>query len=210
MDVLKNRAKESAILGRRIAFPTIRKPFGWCLTRTRHGNRQTPKVCDASGDQTSGPAINRTERQSNIYQEIGKHAEEPEIKEAIEARAFASKQTLAKLDECFRIIGEKPGTSSGQLQETFLEDFRKEVAEIQSPVAKRLFVLAKLNHLVHLRMAEYEVLVAAADLAGHHGVGVLLETCLADKLAFAERNRRLIRRLVETRLEERAAGASAQ
>ena len=60
---------------------------------------------------------NRTERQSNIYQEIGKHAEEPEIKEAIEARAFASKQTLAKLDECFRIIGEKPGTSSGQLQE---------------------------------------------------------------------------------------------
>ena len=43
---------------------------------------------------------NRTERQSTIYQEIGKHAEEPEIKEAIEARAFTSKQTLAKLDEC--------------------------------------------------------------------------------------------------------------
>ena len=29
---------------------------------------------------------NRTERQSNIYQEIGNHAEEPEIREAIEAR----------------------------------------------------------------------------------------------------------------------------
>ena len=66
------------------------------------------------------------------------------------------------------------------------------MAEIQSPIAKRLFVLAKLSHLAHLRMAEYEVLTAAADLAGHHGVGVLLETCLADKLAFAERNRRLI------------------
>ena len=153
---------------------------------------------------------NRTERQSNIYQEFGKHAEEPEIKEAIEARAFVSKQILEKLDECFRIIGEKPGTSTGKLQETFLEDFRREVAEIQSPVAKRLFVLAKLTHLAHLRMAEYEVLTAAADLAGHHGVGVLLESCLADKLAFAERNRRLIRHLVETRLAERAAGASAQ
>jgi ferritin-like metal-binding protein YciE len=151
---------------------------------------------------------NRTERQSNIYQEIGKHAEEPEIQEAIEARAFTSKQILAKLDECFRIVGEKPGKPSGQLQETFLEDFRKEVAEMQSPVAKRLFVLAKLQHLVHLRMGEYEVLTAAADLAGHHGVGVLLETCLADKLAFAERNRRLIRHLAEERLAERAAGAS--
>jgi ferritin-like metal-binding protein YciE len=153
---------------------------------------------------------NRTERQSDIYQEFSKHAEEPEIKEAIEGRAFVSKQILAKLDECFRIIGEKPRKPNEQLQETFLEDFRREVAEIQSPVAKRLFVLAKLTHLAHLRIAEYEVLVAAADLAGHHGVGVLLETCLADKLAFAERNRRLIRHLVEARLAERAAGASAQ
>src|SRR5215469_377542 len=145
---------------------------------------------------------NRTKRQSEIYQEIGRHAEEPEIKEAVEARTFISEQVLAKLDECFRIVGEKPRNSTGQLHETFLEDFRKEVAEIQSPVAKHLFVLAKLNHLAHLRMAEYEVLVAAADLAGHHGVGVLLETCLADKLAFAERNRRLIRHLVETKLTE--------
>jgi ferritin-like metal-binding protein YciE len=153
---------------------------------------------------------NNTERATNAYQEIGKHAEDPEIKEALEARAFASNQILAKLDECFRIIGEKPAKTSGQLQETFLEDFRKEVAEIQSPVAKRLFVLAKLNHLAHLRMAEYEVLTDAADSAGHHGVGLLLETCLADKLAFAERNRRMIRQLVETKLAQRAAGASAQ
>lgn len=151
---------------------------------------------------------NRTERQSEVYQEIARHAEAPEIKETIEARAFTSNQILAKLDECFRILGEKPGKPTGHLQETFLDDFRQEVAEIQSPVAKRLFVLAKLNHLAHLRMAEYEVLVAAADLAGHHAVGLLLETCLADKLAFAERNRRLIRRLVEAKVAERAAGAS--
>ena len=149
---------------------------------------------------------NRTERQADVYQEIAKHAEEPDIKEAIEGRAFVSKQILQKLDECFRIIGEKPVNTTGRLQETFLEDFRKEVTEIQSPVGKRLFVLAKLTHLAHLRMAEYEVLVAAADLAGHHGVGVLLETCLADKLAFAERNRRLIRHVAEARLAERAAG----
>jgi len=153
---------------------------------------------------------NRTERQSDIYQELSRHAEEPEVKQAIEGRAFVSKQILEKLDECFRIIGEKPVKLSGQLQETFLEDFRREVAEIQSPIGKRLFVLAKLTHLAHLRMAEYEVLVAAADLAGHHGVGVLLETCLADKLAFAERNRRLIRRVVEEKRAERAAGASVQ
>jgi ferritin-like metal-binding protein YciE len=152
---------------------------------------------------------NRADRQSEVYQEIGKHADDPEIQETAKARALVSKQILEKLDECFRVLGEKPGQSTGQLQETFLEDFRKEVAEIQSPVAKRLFVLAKLSHLARLRAAEYEVLIAAADLAGHHNVGLLLETCMADKLAFVERDRRLIRRLVEGRLAERAAGASA-
>ena len=66
---------------------------------------------------------NRTERQSEIYQEIGKHAEEPEIKEAIEARAFVSKQILAKLDECFRIVGEKPGQSTGKASRNFSGGF---------------------------------------------------------------------------------------
>jgi ferritin-like metal-binding protein YciE len=149
------------------------------------------------------------EKATNIYQEMGQHAQDPQIKEALQARAFASQQVLAKLDECFRLIGEKPVKPSGRLQETFLEEFRKELGEIQSPAARHLYILAKLNHLAHLRMGEYAALTAAADVAGHQGVGVLLETCLADKLAFAERNRRLIRHVVEAKLAERAAGASA-
>jgi len=149
------------------------------------------------------------ERATNIYQEMGQHAQDPQIKEALQARAFATQQTLAKLDECFRLIGEKPVKPSGRLQETFVEDFRKELGEIQTPAARHLYILAKLNHLAHLRMGEFAALTAAADVAGHHGVGVLLETCLADKLAFAERNRRLIRHVVEAKLAERAAGASA-
>jgi len=93
---------------------------------------------------------------------------------------------------------------SGRLHDVFVEDFRKEVAEIQSPAARRLFILAKAIHLLHLRIAEYVALTAAADITGHYGVGVLLESCLADKLAFAERMRRLIRNVVETKVAERA------
>ena len=95
--------------------------------------------------------------------------------------------------------------TSGDLRETFIEDFRKEFNEIQSPVARRLYVLAKLIRLTHMRIGEYVALTAAADLAGHHGVAVLLETCLADKLAFVDRNRRLIRRIAEARVAERLA-----
>ena len=140
------------------------------------------------------------ERGAKIYQEIGQLAQDPEIKEALDARAFISDQVVTKLDRCFEIIGEKPVKGTGRLQEVFMEDFRKELAEIQSPAAKGLFILAKANHLTHLRIGEYVALTAAADLTGHHAVGVLLESCLADKLAFVERNRRLIRNIVATKV----------
>jgi ferritin-like metal-binding protein YciE len=150
-----------------------------------------------------------TEKAAKIYQEFGQLAQDPQIKEALEARAFVSEKTLATLDQCFKLIGEKPVEFTGRLQEMFLEDFRKELAEIQGPVARKLFILAKLNHLTHLRIGEYVALVAAADVSGHYGVGVLLESCLADRLAFVERTRRLIRNLVETKVAEKIASKAA-
>ena len=150
-----------------------------------------------------------TERAAKVYKEIGQMAQDPQIKDALEARVFVSETTLEKLDQCFKLIGEQPVKLSGRLQEVFFEDFRKEVSEIQSPIAKRLFILAKVNHLTHLRIGEYVALVAAADLAGHYGVGVLLESCLADKMAFVERNRRLIRHIVEAKVAERKGAERA-
>jgi ferritin-like metal-binding protein YciE len=121
------------------------------------------------------------------------------------ARAFVSEKIVETIDEAFKLIGEKPMNLTGRLHDVFVEDFRKELAEIQSLEAKRLFVLAKANHLVHLRIGEYVALVAAADLTGHYGVGVLLESCLADTLASVERTRRLIRNIIETKVAARAA-----
>jgi len=150
-----------------------------------------------------------TEREGTIFNELGNVAEDPQVKEALHARTFVDQSVLAKIDECFRIIGEKPVQLSGRLQEVFAEDFRKELNEIQAPLVRRLFVLAKLVHLTHLRIGEYVALIAAADVTGHYGVGVLLETCLADKLAFVERTRRLLRGIAETKADERRELAHA-
>ena len=150
-----------------------------------------------------------TEKAAKIYQEIGQMAQDPQIKEALEARAFISDKTLEKLDQCFKLIGEQPVKLTGRLQETFVEDFRKELNEIQSPVARHIFILAKMTHLTHLRIGEYVALIAAADVTGHHGVGVLLESCLADRLAFVERTRRLIRNMVEAKVAERKGAERA-
>lgn len=152
-----------------------------------------------------------TERTTKVYQEIIQAAQRPDVKEALEARVFISENILARLDQCFKIIGEQPMKPSARLQglqETFLEDFRKELAEIESPVARHLFILAKANHLMHLRLAEYEALIETADVTGHYAVGVLLASCLADKLAFAERTRQLVRHIVRTEVLEKLAQAA--
>lgn len=148
------------------------------------------------------------ERSEKIYQEIGQLAQDSQIKEALEARAFVSGKMLATLDECFRLIGEKPAKSNSKLQEVFLDNFLEELGEMQSAIARRIFILAKLNQLAHIRIGEYVALIAASEASGHVGVGVLLESCLADKLAFMERTRRLIRNALETKLSERAAAAT--
>jgi len=43
------------------------------------------------------------------------------------------------------------------------------------------------------QFAEYAMLIAGADATGHYGVGIFLESLLADRLAFLERSRHLVR-----------------
>src|SRR5215467_5128744 len=91
------------------------------------------------------------ERSHQIYDELGKGAQDPEIKEALNAREFISSQILSRLDECFRLIGEKPVPRNQHLYDTFVENFREELKEIQSPELRRIFVLSKAVRLMHLR-----------------------------------------------------------
>jgi ferritin-like metal-binding protein YciE len=150
-------------------------------------------------------ARQNTERSVNIFQELGQGAQNPDVQEALKARAFIAQKNLEAIDQCFNIIGEKPVKLSGRLQDVFVEDFKRELGEIQSPAARHLYILAKAVHLAQLRIAEYVALIAAADVTEHYAVGVLLESALADKLSFLERTRRLMRHVVEGKIAERLA-----
>ena len=147
----------------------------------------------------------RTERMTKIYQELSDAAQDPNIKEALQSRGFLQDKDLSSLDRCFELINEKPVEVSGRMEDVFIEDFRRELGEIQAPAAKALFIMVKANHLIHLRIAEYMALIAMADVTGHLGVGMLLESCLADKVAFVERARRLIRHTIEVKHDIRLA-----
>ena len=57
-----------------------------------------------------------TERSAKFYHEISKAAENPDVKEALEARAFISEKVLATQDQCFKLIGEQPVKVNWRLQ----------------------------------------------------------------------------------------------
>ena len=149
-----------------------------------------------------------TERTTRVFHELSEVVQDPDVKEALEARVFVSRKVLDTLDQCFKLMGEQPLKLDGRLYEVFAEDFRRELAEIQNPTVRHLFILAKASHLIHFHISEYRALIAAADLSGHYGVGVLLESCLADKLAFVERTRRLIQNIAASKVAEKITARS--
>lgn len=146
-----------------------------------------------------------TEQGTKLYHEISKLAEDPEVKEVLEARAFISEQGLSTIDQCFKAVGEKPMKVSTQVHDVFADEFRKEFVEIEDRPTRRLYLLARANQLNQLRVGEYASLVAAADISGHAGVGVLLSSCLADRIAFGERTNRIVRQIAETRMGKKVA-----
>jgi ferritin-like metal-binding protein YciE len=149
------------------------------------------------------------ERTVKILHEIGRLAQDRDIKQALNARVLVSHKILATLDEAFRLIGSTPVKTSPRMDNAFVKDFRRALAEIQTPEAKRLFILAQASHLVHLPIGDYTALISAADVSGHYGVGILLESSLADKVAPGERTRRLIREHLQSDIA-RPAGLAAK
>jgi ferritin-like metal-binding protein YciE len=131
---------------------------------------------------------------TKILREIAKAAQHSDIdiKEALQARVLISTKIIATLDEAFNLIGEAPAKASAPLHDFFMEDFRRELAGIKSLEARRLFILVKTNHVIHRRIGEYVTLITLADVTAHYGVRVLLESCLADNVAFVETTQRLM------------------
>jgi ferritin-like metal-binding protein YciE len=57
------------------------------------------------------------ERATRIFQELSQIAQDPDVKEVLDARAYVHEKILGTLDQCFKLIGEQPAKTTGRLQE---------------------------------------------------------------------------------------------
>ncbi len=147
--------------------------------------------------------MRREEKLGEVLTQIASHTKDDDIKQALQSREFVREQQVASLKHCFKLLGAEPVEPETRLHEMFVEDFKKQVAAIEGAVAKRLFVLAKINNLMRLHANEYAVLTAMADFTNNYGVAVLLEACQATNDALADRARSAIRSTVKERITER-------
>ena len=152
---------------------------------------------------------------ARAYRRLGEAAESSELKQDLEARAFITENDLKSLDHCFERIGEKPVVIPFHLEAALVEDvlasdFEGTLAQLETSASRNLYILAKAAELVQQSITEYPILISAAEVTGHHVLGVVLETILAHKLALMERDRRLERDLIEGEIAKSGSLADLQ
>jgi ferritin-like metal-binding protein YciE len=139
---------------------------------------------------------------AELYRQFGKVAENFELKQHLETLAFISETDVTSMDHFFERVGEKPVDPPFRLEDAFAPDFKGELSQMQTSTARQLYILVKATELGLHRMAEYPMLISAAELTGYEDVSALLKTILKHRLAFLEQDRRLVRGLIESRVAE--------
>lgn len=148
-------------------------------------------------------------RLGQFLDEMSKDAQDKDVKDVLSVRAMLTKQNIANLDECFRLMGKQPMKTESRFVDVLKEDFQREYQAIQNPALKMLYMLAQVRRVQDFHLAEYRTLATIARVMDRPAIAVLLEHNWADKAEFVESSRELVRGLAALailgRARERAA-----
>ena len=142
-------------------------------------------------------AAEDAERLPQALEQLSRDVEDKNIGDVLNAQAIVLRNMISVLGRCFRFLGCQRTETHGRLLDMFIEEHRRDLAEISSPTARRLCVLTQASALIQFSIGEFATLIAIAEMIGNSGVCLLLDGCLAENTAFIERTKRLIGSIVE-------------
>ncbi len=149
------------------------------------------------------------QRLGRAVEELSQQVQDPDVKNLLSARAFLTQQDVANIEKCFQLLGKQPVQVGSKFRDTWIDDVRRELNEIQNPVLRTLYALNKVRVIQDFHIGEYLAVTNMAEFMGNDAVALLLEHNLSDKVDFVERTRDVVREYATQAIGTRIAGRAA-
>lgn len=144
------------------------------------------------------------QRLQKVVDELSQAAQDQDVKDILDVRAYLTQQAVSNIEKCFQLIGKQPVQPDYRFAEIWVEDVRRELGSIQNPTLKTLYALDTARKIQNYHIGQYAALTHMASVMGNEAVTTLLEHCLDDKVEFVGRTRELFREAARRALGARA------
>lgn len=128
-----------------------------------------------------GSALKMEQDALSTLEDLQKETNREEIRTVLAAHAEETRRHVANVEECFRLLGEKPDTSPNPVTKGIAAEGKASIKKTDKSIVDAV-ILAGAIETEHLEIATYEVLIPNADARGAQDVKALLQQNLDDEL----------------------------
>lgn len=130
-----------------------------------------------------------------------KTADSKELADALDKHLAETKEHVARLDEVFKSLGEKPKAEECPAIEGIVEEAEELMKEIKDKDTRDAAMIAAGQAVEHYEITRYGTLISWAKLLGHKDAAATLEKTLKEEYAADDK----LTRLAEQKLNKEAA-----
>lgn len=112
---------------------------------------------------------------------MAKHAETDELKQALERHKNETQEHVHRLEEVFKMIGQKPKGIACKAIEGIIEEAKQEMSEIEDEAVCDAAILASAQAVEHYEITRYGTLTTWAKELGHNDAANLLHQTLEEE-----------------------------
>jgi ferritin-like metal-binding protein YciE len=120
-----------------------------------------------------GSALTMEQKLVEVLEELEASARRPEIKQALREHREETRQHVANVEQCFKLLGEEVDNSPCPVIEAMAKDGKAAIKKTDDSLVDAI-VLAAATESEHYEIAVYETLVTNAEARGASEVAALL------------------------------------
>lgn len=133
-----------------------------------------------------GDIYDAENRITKALPKMAKAASSPELKAAFEKHLAETENQVARLEQAFELLGEKPKKKACKAMQGLIAEGEETIKEDADPDVKDAALIAAAQRVEHYEMAAYGTVCTYAKQLGEKGVLKLLKETMAEEVATDE------------------------